>query len=77
MTESRSRTAHIVPNQYRDSVSLMQLSSTLMGLEGIDQASVVVASSGNLDLLRGFARRRREWRQGNLTPSRNEPLRLD
>ena len=54
MTErSRSRTAHIIPNQYRDSVTLMQLSSTLMGLEGIDQASVVVASSGNLDLLRG------------------------
>ena len=48
----------IVRNLYRDSVSLMQLSNTLSALEGVQQASVVMATPANLDLLRaaGLAR---------------------
>ena len=42
----------VVRNLYRDSVSLMQLSSTLGGLPGIAQASVVMATEANLALLR-------------------------
>ena len=42
----------IVHNAYRDSVSLMQLSARIAGLPGIRQASVVMATEGNLDLLR-------------------------
>ncbi len=38
-------------NFYRDSVSLMQLSAKLMTVEGIIQASVVMATQANLDLL--------------------------
>ncbi|HUF39349.1 MAG TPA: acyl-CoA synthetase FdrA [Anaerolineales bacterium] len=38
-------------NLYRDSVSLMQLSSRLTALKGIRQASVVMATQANLDLL--------------------------
>ena len=48
----KRRTYSIVKNQYRDSVSLMQLSSKVTNLEGVDQASIVVASEGNLGLLR-------------------------
>jgi succinyl-CoA synthetase alpha subunit len=39
------------PNLYRDSVSLMQLSSTLRGLHGIRQASAVMATDNNISLL--------------------------
>lgn len=48
----------IVRNLYRDSVSLMQLSNTLSALEGVRQASVVMATPANLELLRaaGLAR---------------------
>ena len=42
----------IVRNFYRDSVSLMQLSSRLAKLPGIIQASAVMASEANLALLR-------------------------
>jgi succinyl-CoA synthetase alpha subunit len=38
-------------NMYRDSVALMQLSSKLMSLEGISQASAVMATQANLQLL--------------------------
>jgi len=38
-------------NMYRDSVSLMQLSSKLMELDGITQASAVMATQANLELL--------------------------
>ncbi|MEK6256353.1 MAG: acyl-CoA synthetase FdrA [Chloroflexota bacterium] len=38
-------------NMYRDSVSLMQLSSNLMKLDGISQASAVMATQANLQLL--------------------------
>jgi len=40
------------PDLYRDSVTLMQLSSRLAALDGVAQASAVVASPGNLELLR-------------------------
>ncbi len=42
----------IIPNIYRDSVSLMQLSARIAALEGIQQASVVMATEGNFALLR-------------------------
>ncbi|HUJ87687.1 MAG TPA: acyl-CoA synthetase FdrA [Burkholderiales bacterium] len=42
----------IVHNTYRDSVSLMQLSARIAGLAGVRQASVVMATEGNLALLR-------------------------
>ncbi|MGA8050782.1 MAG: hypothetical protein WCA09_11480, partial [Burkholderiales bacterium] len=42
----------IVHNTYRDSVSLMQLSARVAALPGVDQASVVMATEGNLALLR-------------------------
>lgn len=40
-----------IPNMYYDSVSLMQLSSRLSGMSGIQQASIVMASENNLNLL--------------------------
>ena len=42
----------IIPDSYRDSVLLMQLSSRLARLRGIRQASVVMASANNVALLR-------------------------
>ena len=42
----------VIPNLYRDSVSLMQVSAALTGRDGIAQASAVMASVGNIDLLR-------------------------
>ena len=42
----------IVPNLYRDSVSLMQLSATLAKLPGVEQASAIMATPANLELLR-------------------------
>ena len=42
----------IVRNLYRDSVSLMQLSSGLTRLSGVEEASIIMASPGNIDLLR-------------------------
>jgi len=42
----------LLPNFYRDSVSLMQLSSTLAKLPGVEQVSVIMASPANLALLR-------------------------
>ena len=44
--------AKITRNFYRDSVALMQLSSRLSAVEGIQQASAVMASTNNLALLR-------------------------
>ncbi len=40
-----------LPNYYRDSVSLMQLSSRLNAREGIEQASAVMATEANIKLL--------------------------
>ncbi|HTO43355.1 MAG TPA: acyl-CoA synthetase FdrA [Burkholderiales bacterium] len=47
----------IVPKEYRDSVSLMQLSALLAKLPGVEQASAVMATPNNLALLEeaGFA----------------------
>jgi len=42
----------IVHNTYRDSVTLMQLSAKIAALAGVHEASVVMATQGNLDLLR-------------------------
>ena len=42
----------IIANIYRDSVSLMQLSARIAALDGIQEASVVMATEGNLTLLR-------------------------
>jgi succinyl-CoA synthetase alpha subunit len=41
----------IVPREYRDSVSLMQLSAMLSKLPGVEQASAVMATENNLALL--------------------------
>jgi FdrA protein len=41
----------ILPNVYRDSVSLMQISSKLCSLPGIIQASAIMATEANIDLL--------------------------
>ena len=42
----------MLPQQYRDSVSLMRLSSGFVGREGVKQFSAVMATAANLDLLR-------------------------
>src|SRR5262249_7676398 len=45
-------TSKVLRNFYRDSVSLMQLSSRLGKLPGVTQASAIMASENNLALLR-------------------------
>jgi FdrA protein len=47
-----ARGERVIRNLYRDSVSLMQLSATLGRLPGVRQASAVMATAGNLELLR-------------------------
>jgi FdrA protein len=47
-----ARAQRILRNQYRDSVSLMQLSAKLGALAGVRQASAIMATAGNLALLR-------------------------
>ena len=42
----------VIHNTYRDSVALMQISARIGALAGIHQASVVMATEGNLALLR-------------------------
>ena len=42
----------VVHNTYRDSVTLMQVSAKIAALAGVQQASVVMATEGNLALLR-------------------------
>ena len=42
----------IIPNTYRDSVALMQISAQLNDLTGITQASLIMATATNLELLR-------------------------
>lgn len=46
-----ARATTIIRNFYRDSVSLMQLSSTIAKLPGVEQASAVMASVNNISLL--------------------------
>ena len=48
MTATRFK---IVAREYRDSVSLMQLSATLAKLPGVEQASAIMATENNLALL--------------------------
>ena len=43
--------ARVIPNLYRDSVSLMQLSAMLAALPGIEQASAIMATPANIALL--------------------------
>jgi FdrA protein len=47
-----ARATRVFRNLYRDSVSLMQLSAKLGALAGVRQASAIMATPGNLDLLR-------------------------
>lgn len=42
----------VIPNTYRDSVALMQLAASLKALPGVEEAAAVVATGGNLALLR-------------------------
>lgn len=44
--------SRVVRNVYRDSIALMKLSTALAELDGVEQASVVMATEGNLDLVR-------------------------
>ncbi|MFZ3013680.1 MAG: acyl-CoA synthetase FdrA [Nitrospira sp.] len=46
-----ARATKIIRNFYRDSVSLMQLSSTVTKLPGVEQASAIMASPNNVTLL--------------------------
>ncbi len=43
---------HVVASTYRDSVALMQLSVKLRELAGVEEASMIMATPGNLALLR-------------------------
>ena len=43
----------IVPNLYKDSVALMAISSKLLALDGLEAASVVMATPTNLENLVG------------------------
>jgi FdrA protein len=46
-------TSHrVIPREYRDSVALMQLSAALAKLPGIKQASAIMGTDNNLNLLR-------------------------
>jgi succinyl-CoA synthetase alpha subunit len=47
-----ARATKILRNFYRDSVSLMQLSSTFAKLPGVEQASAIMASANNISLLK-------------------------
>lgn len=47
-----ARATKILRNFYRDSVSLMQLSSTFAKLPGVEQASAIMASANNIGLLK-------------------------
>ena len=47
-----ARATKILRNLYRDSVSLMQLSSTIAKLPGVKQASAIMASANNVSLLK-------------------------
>ena len=47
-----ARATKILRNFYRDSVSLMQLSSTVAKLPGVEQASAIMASANNMSLLK-------------------------
>ena len=78
-----ARAERVFRNLYRDSVSLMQLSAKIGALAGVRQASAVMATAGNLDLLRaaGLARprsspaRTTSWWRSRATTRRPWPKR--
>jgi succinyl-CoA synthetase alpha subunit len=43
--------SRIIPNTYRDSVALMQLSASLKDVAGVEEASAIMATAGNIALL--------------------------
>ena len=47
-----AQSIRILKNSYRDSVALMQLSAALLEVPGVEQASAIMATEGNLALLR-------------------------
>jgi FdrA protein len=47
-----AQSIRILKNSYRDSVALMQLSAALLEIPGVEQASAIMATEGNLALLR-------------------------
>lgn len=53
MTAPQRQRSTVYPNLYKDSVALMAISSALMQLDGIDVASVVMATDANRANLRG------------------------
>jgi succinyl-CoA synthetase alpha subunit len=59
----------LLPNLYRDSVSLMQLSAALGKLPGVDEASAVMATPGNLEFLQ-----RAGLLEGNIAARPNDLL---
>jgi FdrA protein len=61
--------AKVIPNLYRDSVSLMQLSAALAVLPGIEQASAIMATPANLALLAEAG-----LEMGGIAPSPNDLL---
>ncbi len=61
--------AKVIPNLYRDSVSLMQLSAALAALRGIEQASAIMATPANLALLAEAG-----LETGRIAPSPNDLL---
>jgi succinyl-CoA synthetase alpha subunit len=50
-----ARVEKIIPNLYRDSVALMQLSSRIANRPGIDRATAVMATQANISLLKEAA----------------------
>ena len=50
--KSLARAEKTLPNFYRDSVALMQLSSRIEGFPGITRATAVMATQANIDLLK-------------------------
>jgi FdrA protein len=64
-----ARAERVFRNYYRDSVALMQLSATLAALPGVAQASAIMATAGNLDLLRASG-----LIGGDVAPSPNDLL---
>src|SRR5262245_26392160 len=43
--------SRVIPNTYRDSVALMQLSASLKDVPGVEEASAIMATAGNISLL--------------------------
>src|ERR1043165_7909338 len=59
--------SHSYPNLYKDSVSLMKVSTQVMAIPGIQTASVVMASASNIENLAGAGLGSHEVRPNDLT----------